>query len=108
MPIVVPMTGTFRLQFLDQNPLVARYQLQDISFHAGTKGGAEYWVTGTGTYQVGGEVAVAQDIFLDLQIANSFEKYYTKQPTLILQTIFNLICHYIKRINSFFPTPMLF
>jgi len=73
MPIVVPMTGTFRLQFLDQNPLVARYQLQDISFHAGTKGGAEYWVTGTGTYQVGGEVAVAQDIFLDLQIANSFE-----------------------------------
>lgn len=70
LPTVVPMTGTFRLRLLDQNPLFARYLLQDISFHAGAKGGAEYWLAGTGIFQAGGEVAVAQDIFLDLQIAN--------------------------------------
>jgi hypothetical protein len=58
MPIVVHMTGTFRLHFLGQGPLFTRYEIQDISFHAGGNGGAEYWVSGLGTYQVGGEVAV--------------------------------------------------
>lgn len=74
IPIVVPMTGTFRLRFLDETPLFTRYELQDISFHAGSKGGPEYSVTGSGTYQVGGEVAVVQDLFLDVEIDNGFEK----------------------------------
>ena len=89
IPIVVPMTGTFRLRFLDQNPLLARYLIQDLSLHAGTNGGAEYWVSGNGTYEVGGEVAVAQDVFLDVEIKNSFtntralcvnEDHAVKQP----------------------------
>ena len=49
LPIVVPMTGTFRLHFLEETPISTRYEIQDISFHAGTKGGAEYWVNGSGT-----------------------------------------------------------
>jgi hypothetical protein len=68
-PIVVPMTGTFRLRFLNQDPLFTRYQVQDISFHAGARTGPEYWVTGSGTYQVGGEVAVSQKLFLDTAVS---------------------------------------
>jgi len=71
IPIVVPMTGTFRLKLLDETPFSTRYEIQDLSFHAGTNGGAEYWVSGSGTYEVGGEVAVAQDLFLDVAIKNS-------------------------------------
>lgn len=74
LPIVVPMTGTFRLRFLDQTPLFTRYALEDISFHAGRKDGPQYSVTGSGTYQVGGEVAVVQDISLEVEIDNGFEK----------------------------------
>jgi hypothetical protein len=70
--IVAPMTGTFRLRFLDQNPLVTRYRIEAISFHAGNPGGVQYSVSGSGNYQVGGEVAVAQDIFLDVAINNGF------------------------------------
>ncbi len=45
--------------------------IQNISFHAGTNGGPEYWISGNGTYQIGGEVAVVQDVFLDLGIQDS-------------------------------------
>jgi hypothetical protein len=68
------MTGTFRLHFLGQGPLFTRYETQEISFHAGTNGGAEYWVSGLGTYQFGGEVGLSQDSFLDVQIDNGIEK----------------------------------
>jgi len=70
--IVAPMTGTFRLRFLDQNPLVTRYAIEAITFHAGNAGGPNYQVSGGGTYQVGGEVAVTQDVFLDATINNGF------------------------------------
>src|ERR1051326_1392937 len=71
--IPVPLTGTFALRFLDQNPLFTRYEIQNVSFHAGAAPGREYQVVGSGTYQIGGEVAVAQDMFLDVQIDNGFE-----------------------------------
>jgi len=71
IPIVVPLTGTFRLQFIEETPLFTRYQIQDIAFRADTKPSL-YQVTGTGTYELGGEVAVVQDMFLDVNITNGF------------------------------------
>lgn len=70
LPIVVTMTGTFGLRVVEQNPLFTRYEVLDIAFHAGTNSGSEYLVQGRGTYQTGGEVMVAQDMFLDLEINN--------------------------------------
>jgi hypothetical protein len=69
IPIVVPLTGTFRLRFLDETPLYTRYEIQDIAFQADT---TPWWyqVSGRGSYQVGGEVAVVQDLFLDVNITN--------------------------------------
>jgi hypothetical protein len=70
--IIVPMTGTFELHLLGQNPLFARFELLNISFHAGTNPGPEYKVVGSGIYQVGGEVAFVQNLFLDVEINNGF------------------------------------
>ena len=69
---LAPLTGTFTLTLLDQNPLYTRYELTDISFHAATQSGMQYKIAGTGVYQVGGEVALLQDLFLDVSINNGF------------------------------------
>jgi hypothetical protein len=70
--ILVPMTGTFELRLLDQNPLFTRYELLNISFQAGTNPGPAYRVTGSGIYQVGGEVALIQNLFLEVEVYNGF------------------------------------
>jgi hypothetical protein len=70
IPIVAPLAGTFGLQLLDQSPLATRYDLLNISFHATS--GPPYQVSGAGVYQVGGEVAVTQELFLNTEISNGF------------------------------------
>jgi len=70
IPIVLPLAGTFDLHLVDQNPLFTHYELTNISFYAGTNPGAVYQVTGNGAYQMGGQVAVLQDLFLNLEISN--------------------------------------
>ena len=70
IPVVLPLAGTFDLRVVDQDPLFTHYELTNISFSAGTNPGATYQVTGSGTYQTGGEVAVLQDMFLILEISH--------------------------------------
>lgn len=70
IPIVLPLAGTFDLRLVDQDPLFTHYELTNIAFYAGTNPGAAYQVTGSGTYQTGGQVAVLQDMFLNLEISN--------------------------------------
>src|SRR5229473_461864 len=70
--ILAPLTGTFTLSVLDQSPLYTRYELTGISFHASSQTGIEYKVVGNGIYQIGGEVALLQDLFLDVAIDNGF------------------------------------
>ncbi|HVV73666.1 MAG TPA: hypothetical protein VHI52_19535, partial [Verrucomicrobiae bacterium] len=68
LPTVLPLTGTFKLSLLEETPLSRRYQLTDIDFQAGSKSNRLYTVSGTGVYEVGGEVAVSQNMFLDVQV----------------------------------------
>ena len=70
VPIVVGMTGTFTLRLLEQNPLFSRYETTNISFHAGAAPGPEYKVEGSALYQVGGELVVGQDMFMNVGIDN--------------------------------------
>jgi len=69
LPIILPLTGTFSLSLVEQNPLFSRYQLQDIWWSAGSNSGPQYFVSGSGSYQIGGEVAYLQDLFLDIEVA---------------------------------------
>jgi hypothetical protein len=70
--ILAPLTGTFALRVLDQNTLFTRYELTDISFHAASQAGMQYRVVGSGVYEIGGEVAILHDLFLDVAIDNGF------------------------------------
>jgi len=66
----VPMRGTFQLRFLGEGPFFANYAVENISFTAGLPGGQSYKVTGHGTYRIGGEIAVQQDLSLEATIDN--------------------------------------
>jgi hypothetical protein len=61
------MSGSFSLRLLDSNSLFSRYALENISFSAGG-GFRTYIISGRGTFQIGGEVALLQTMSLQLQI----------------------------------------
>src|SRR5690348_14609408 len=63
--ILLPMRGTFSLALVDQNPLFSTYEVRDISLKAGYSGW-QYTVTGGGFYRIGGEVAVQQEMSLQV------------------------------------------
>lgn len=65
---LLPMEGTFSLRLVEENPLFSTYAVEDISFRAGTPPGLYYKISGTGTYQVGGEVALVQSMNLKVQV----------------------------------------
>jgi len=64
--IQVPLRGTFNLRLLSQNPISTRYAVEDIQ----CAGGDRYRVTGSGTYEVGGEVVLQQKMTLQVFIAD--------------------------------------
>ncbi len=66
--ILVPLRGTFSLRPVQANPLFSTYAWETIAWAADNGAGASYQVRGQGTFQVGGEVAVMQDLFLAVQI----------------------------------------
>jgi len=63
-----PLRGTFDLRLLDENPLFSTYALENISFTAGHIASRSYKISGSGTYTVGGEVALVQDLSLAVHI----------------------------------------
>lgn len=65
--IIMPMRGTFQLAFREENPLFRTYDVQELVFHAQT-GATTYKVTGAGTYEIGGEVALVHRMQLNAQI----------------------------------------
>ncbi|HTI73167.1 MAG TPA: hypothetical protein VMF06_24545 [Candidatus Limnocylindria bacterium] len=78
--ILQPLRGRFEMRQVAEDPLFARFEISHVDFTAGSPGGTQYIITGQGTYRVGGEVAVVQDIYLELTIDNGFEKkvcYFT-------------------------------
>jgi len=72
LSLPIPLQGTFQLLLLDQNALFTRYQLTNIFFRTTGNTGGSYVVKGSGTYQVGGEVALVQDLSLSVQIGDGF------------------------------------
>ena len=77
--IMWPMRGTFTLTLLEENPLFRRYAFRDINFL--TQSPSPYDVTGQGAYQIGGEVALRQDIVLDVQINGQKKTFTNDVPT---------------------------
>ena len=62
--LILPLRGSFDLVLLEQNSLNTRYELTNIDFYVGSPDNPQYRVTGQGTWQIGGEVAVVQTVTL--------------------------------------------
>lgn len=69
--IAFPLRGTFDLLLDNAGPLFTTYRLTNIQFYAGSKSDPLYTVIGNGTYRVGGEVAVRQEMLLETETCNS-------------------------------------
>jgi len=67
--VPVPMRGRFNLRLLEANALFSRYGVEDIQFSAGER---PYRVAGSGTFEIGGEVALILRMFLQVQIDDGF------------------------------------
>jgi hypothetical protein len=86
--ILVPMQGTFQLELLDENPLLATYALRDVSFVADSPAGWHYALKGKGVFRYGGEVALVQDLFLELQVDDGVTNrvcYFTNDAANVTQ-----------------------
>lgn len=66
-PLILPMRGTFVLTLREENPLFTVYDVRDIKFNA-SNGYSNYDVSGDGTYEIGGEVALVQRMQLKVQV----------------------------------------
>ncbi len=65
--IIMPLRGTFLLAERETNPLFTMYDVKDVRFQtAGPQ--PSYTVKGEGMYQIGGEVAIVQQMQLTVQI----------------------------------------
>lgn len=60
--------GGFDLVLVEKHPLFNRYHLFDIRFFSGT----DYELEGEGDYQAGGEVALRQELRLDVEAKGTF------------------------------------
>lgn len=63
-----PMRGSFELRLTEINPLFSRYAVVNLNFTAGST--RSYTIKGSGTFQIGGEVALVQQMELELEISD--------------------------------------
>ncbi len=66
-PILVPLSGGFALSKIDENPLFTAYRVDGIDFWD-TKGDFVLRISGSGSYRFGGEVALVQEMRLEVRI----------------------------------------
>jgi hypothetical protein len=64
---LLPLRGTFELVKTNENLLFTSFVVTNIAFTAGS-GSPVYTVTGSGSFQIGGEVALHQEMTLSLKI----------------------------------------
>ncbi|MES2469707.1 MAG: hypothetical protein V4675_20565 [Verrucomicrobiota bacterium] len=61
-----PLRGAFELRLTEINPLFSRYAIVNLNLTAGSV--RSYTLKGNGTFQIGGEVALVQQMELELEI----------------------------------------
>lgn len=79
--VLRPMRGSFDLVLVEETPLSARYELREIHLEAGSETEPRT-VTGSGTLEVGGEVALRQTAVLHLEYNDRAIVLTNESPTL--------------------------
>ena len=70
-----PLTGTFELKYVSSDPLFNNYTVSNVRWDF-PDGSSNQIIRGAGTYRVGGEFAVQQQMILDLFIGNQPSKHF--------------------------------
>lgn len=70
-----PVKGTFRLTFQEHSPLYDLYTVDDVHWTV-PQGPGEQAITGSGTYRIGGEVALTQELALELQVGQNALEHF--------------------------------
>lgn len=78
--ILYPMRGSFDLVLIEENPVVSRYALTNISFTA-TSSSVTNIVTGVGTFQIAGEVALRQEMVLQVEVNSNSLAFTNEQES---------------------------
>ena len=63
-----PLRGTFDLIETDVGPQFTTYRIENVSFRAGFGTNSDYVITGSGTYRLGGQLAVFQEMVLNVTV----------------------------------------
>jgi hypothetical protein len=80
--ITAPASGSFLLTLVNSNPLFDEYSITLVDWVA-VSGASEFVVSGSGSYRIGGEVAITQYMTLDLVI-NDREPVRFESPVSII------------------------
>ena len=71
----VPVRGTFILTRAGSDPLFTYYKVTDINWTV-SLADRELRITGSGTYKIGGEFALQQQLSLDLKVGNGATQHF--------------------------------
>jgi hypothetical protein len=71
-----PVKGTFVLTPAGVGPLFTNYTVTGINWMV-TLGGTDTFITGSGTYRIGGEFALQQELTLDLKVGDNKVERFT-------------------------------
>jgi hypothetical protein len=71
----VPVRGTFVLTPAELNPLFTYYKVTDVNWTV-SLGDQELRLTGSGTYKIGGEFALQQQLSLDLKVGEGATQHF--------------------------------
>ena len=63
-----PLRGQFTMELIEESPIGSRYVMRDIEFHTGLGTEWDLRLSGTGFFEVGGEVVLRQSMRLELRV----------------------------------------
>jgi hypothetical protein len=82
----LPIRGQFTMELVEETPIGSRYEMRDVTFHTGMGTEGDLRLSGTGFFEVGGEVALRQAMRLELRIeglGEAFHRTFTNEITTV-------------------------
>jgi hypothetical protein len=88
--VLAPVRGTFRLTPTGSDPLFAYYAVTDVDWTVVEPDGSTIPITGSGTFKIGGEVAITEELSLDLVVGTDPAQHFDS-GTVVPQVQFPLL-----------------
>jgi hypothetical protein len=73
---ILPIQGTFRLTPTSSDPLFDHYAVTNVEWMVRQPDGSTLSVAGSGTFKIGGEVAITEELSLDLVVGSEAVQHF--------------------------------